>query len=57
MRLIYHDCGEIIEGAAAVAVAGLLQMGKRCAGQRLAIVICGGNVDEDTWQQVTELRI
>ena len=57
MRLIYHDCGEIIEGAAAVAVASLLQMGKRCAGQRLAVVICGGNVDEDTWQQVTELRI
>ena len=32
MRLIYHERSEIIEGAAGVAVASLLQMGKRCAG-------------------------
>ena len=57
MRLIYRDSGEIIEGAAGVAVASLLQMGRRCAGQRLAVVICGGNVDEHIWQQVKEMRI
>ena len=57
MRLIYRESGEIIEGAAGVAVASLLQMGRRCAGKRLAVVICGGNVDEDTWQQVIEQRI
>ena len=56
MRLIYRESSEIIEGAAGVAVASLLQMGRRCAGQRLAVVICGGNVDKDTWQRVLELN-
>ena len=54
MRLIYRESSEIIEGAAGVAVASLLKMGRRFAGQRLAIVICGGNVDEETWQRVLE---
>ena len=57
MRLVYDDTGERIEGAAGVAVAGLLQQGKRLAGQRLAVVVCGGNVDRETWQQVTKRRI
>ncbi len=56
MRLIYHEIGECIEGAAGVAVASLLKMGNRVAGKRLAVVICGGNVDTDTWQQVLEQR-
>ena len=54
MRLIYRESSEIIEGAAGVAVASLLKMETRCAGQRLAVVICGGNVDEETWQRVLE---
>lgn len=57
MRLVYDDTGERIEGAAGVAVAGFLQQGKRLAGRRLAVVICGGNVDREIWQQVTERRI
>ena len=54
MRLIYRESGESIEGAAGVAVASLLKTGRRFAGQRLAVVICGGNVDSDTWQRVLE---
>ena len=54
MRLIYHELGECIEGAAGVAVASLLKTGRRFAGQRVAVVICGGNVDSDSWQQVLE---
>lgn len=57
MRLVYRDSGERIEGAAGVAVAGLLQQGKRLAGRRLAVVICGGNVDEEIWRQVMEAEI
>ncbi|MDE0197552.1 MAG: threonine/serine dehydratase [Caldilineaceae bacterium] len=57
MRLIFHEIGESIEGAAGVAVASLLKTGKRFAGQRLAVVICGGNVDSDTWQRVLEQKI
>ncbi|MDE0143427.1 MAG: threonine/serine dehydratase [Caldilineaceae bacterium] len=54
MRLIHRESGECIEGAAGVAVASLLKTGKHFAGQRLAVVICGGNVDSDSWQQVLE---
>ena len=54
MRLVYRESGESIEGAAGVAVASLLKTGKRFAGQRVAVVICGGNVDSDTWQRVLE---
>ncbi len=46
MRLIYRESGEVIEGAAGVAVAALLQSGQRFAGQTVAVVICGGNIDE-----------
>ena len=56
MRLIFHEIGESIEGAAGVAVASLLKTGRRFAGQRLAVVICGGNVDSDTWQRVLEQK-
>ena len=54
MRLIYREHSEIIEGAAGVAVASLLKTQQRFAGKRLAVVICGGNVDEETWQRVLE---
>ncbi len=54
MRLIYREHSAIIEGAAGVAVASLLKTEKRFAGKRLAVVICGGNVDEETWQRVLE---
>lgn len=57
MRLVYRESGEIIEGAAAVAVASLLQMGRRCSGQRLAVIVCGGNVDEHILQQVLKQRM
>ncbi len=56
MCLVYREAGECIEGAAGVAVASLLKAGRRFAGQRLAVVICGGNVDSDTRQQVLEQR-
>ena len=54
MRLVYREIGERIEGAAAVAVASLLKTGRRFAGQKVAVVICGGNVDSDTWHRVLE---
>ncbi len=57
MRLVYDDTGERIEGAAGVAAAGLLQQGKCLAGRRVAVVICGGNVDEKVWRRVMEAEI
>jgi threonine dehydratase len=52
MRLIYHSHGETIEGAAGVAVAALLQTGQRFAGKAVAVVICGGNIDEARFGEI-----
>ncbi len=38
----------VIEGAAAVAVAACLDSGERFAGGRVAVVLCGGNLDPRT---------
>jgi len=35
----------LVEGAAALALAGFRQVAGRCAGQSNVIVLCGGNVD------------
>ncbi len=37
-----------IEGAAAVAIAGFLKLKNNFAGQNVVIVLCGGNIDEET---------
>ena len=44
MRLIIGRHHTLIEGSAAVAVAGFLQTAKRWTGQKVAIVLCGANV-------------
>ncbi len=44
MRLIIGRHHTLIEGSAAVAVAGFLQTTDRWAGQQVAIVLCGANV-------------
>ena len=38
----------LIEGAAAVAIAALRKSGQRFANQRVAVVICGGNINLET---------
>jgi len=45
MRLIIGRHHTLIEGSAAVAVAGFLQTADRWAGQAVVIVLCGANVD------------
>ncbi len=54
MRLVYRESGEVIEGAAGVAVAALLKSGQRFAGQTVAVVICGGNIDEACFREIVE---
>jgi threonine dehydratase len=44
-RQIYRDDEQLIEGAAAVAVAGFLKSIADYAGKTVVIVICGGNAD------------
>ena len=44
-RRVYRDDGELIEGAAGVAVAAFLKTAADYVDKTVAIVICGGNVD------------
>jgi len=38
----------LLEGAAGVAIAGLVRMAKRHAGKRVVVVICGANISRET---------
>lgn len=42
----------LLEGGAGVALAGLAATGRRYAGQRVAVVICGGNIGRDTLRRI-----
>lgn len=46
-RRVYRADGQLIEGAAAVAVAGFIEIARDYAGKTVAIVICGGNADPE----------
>jgi len=43
-----------IEGAAGVAVAALMEQRKVVRGQKVAVIVCGGNVSEATFQSVLQ---
>jgi threonine dehydratase len=42
-RRVYREEGQLIEGAAAVAVAGFLKTADGYAGKTVVIIVCGGN--------------
>ncbi len=42
----------LIEGAAAVAIAGLRQVASSLAGQNVVVVLCGGNIGLDTLRTI-----
>lgn len=54
LRDFITDHEMLIEGAAAVAVATLRRTGTRFAGQRVALVLCGGNIALDTLRSVLQ---
>ncbi len=45
MRLLAENERWIVEGAAGVALAGALQQAPELAGKRVAVVLCGRNID------------
>jgi threonine dehydratase len=47
MRAFMDSEGDIIEGAAGVAVAGMLARRDELTGKKVAVVICGGNIADD----------
>jgi threonine dehydratase len=52
MRAIYDDTHNVAEGAAAAALAGLLQERDRIRGRDVAFVLTGANVDARTFARV-----
>jgi threonine dehydratase len=47
MRLIYRATHNVAEGAGAVALAGLLQQREEHRGERVGVVLSGGNISAD----------
>ena len=52
MRAFIDAHHMLLEGGAGVALAGLVAAGRRYAGRRVAVVICGGNIGRETLRRV-----
>jgi len=55
MHLYMETEKDAIEGAAGVAVAGLLERQYEIAGKKVVVVICGGNISDETLQKARTL--
>lgn len=52
MRALYTDTHNVAEGAGGAALAAVLHDRERLRGQRVAIVLSGGNVDSATFSRI-----
>lgn len=52
MRVYYSDTHQLVEGAGAAALAGLLREREAMAGRRVAVMLTGGNVDRAVYARV-----
>jgi threonine dehydratase len=52
MREFIDAQHQLLEGAAGVALAGLLKAGRDYAGRNVVVVICGGNISRETLKSV-----
>lgn len=52
LRLLLRTTHNLVEGAGAAGLAGLLALREELAGQTVAIVLSGGNIDQDTLRRV-----
>ena len=57
IRLLLRTTHSLVEGAGATGMAGLLALRERLAGQRVAVVISGGNIDAQTLRRVVTQEI
>jgi threonine dehydratase len=57
LRLLLRTTHSLVEGAGAAGLAGLLALRDRLAGQRVAVVASGGNIDERTLRRVMNEEI
>jgi len=52
MRLYMQHEGQVIEGAAGVAIAAMLARGEALRGKKVVAIICGGNISDEKLDQV-----
>lgn len=52
MRIYYADTHNLVEGAGAAPLAGLIRERQRYAGKRAAVICSGGNVDAPVFAEV-----
>jgi threonine dehydratase len=52
MRALYQDTHNLAEGAGAAALAGALEEKQQLQGERIGIVLTGGNVDREMYESV-----
>ena len=52
MRELVGRCHQLVEGAAAMAMAAYLSERDRHAGREVAVVLCGANADPDVLARV-----
>jgi threonine dehydratase len=57
LRLLLRTTHSLVEGAGAAGLAGLFALREQLAGQRVAVVLSGGNIDRDTLRQVLDGRL
>ena len=57
VRILLRTTHNLSEGAGAAGLAGLLALRERLAGQRVGIVISGGNIDRATLARVVNNEI
>jgi threonine dehydratase len=52
MRLLFRCTHNVAEGAGAAPLAALCQERERQRGKRVAVILCGGNVDSAVFAEV-----
>jgi len=54
MRAYYADCHNVVEGAGAAPLAGLMREREAMAGKRVGLTLSGGNIDKSLYMQALE---
>lgn len=52
MRLAFRETGYILEGASGVALAGLIKRAKYLSAAKVAVVLCGGNIENARFTEI-----
>ena len=57
LRLLLRTTHNLPEGAGAAGLAGVFALREELAGQTVAVVISGGNIDQETLRRVLNREI